>query len=529
MSATLSGGMERKLYPKRGRPADRKTMGGSLSAFMLKVSFEALGETETDISWPSTKYRLDPIGFSREVLGVEPWPRQAEILEAVCNHDRVAVRSGHKVGKSLSAAIIALWWFCSRQDARVVMSSVTSRQVDQILWREVKMRHARAKIPIGGRMPALARTGLKIDFREIMGFTAREAEAVAGISGGELLYILDEASGIPESIFEAIEGNRAGGAKSVMFSNPTRSDGAFFDAFYAKRDFYHVIHVSAEETPNVEAGKTLIPGLATRDWVEEKRREWGEDSPLFKVRVRGEFHLREDGKILSVAAITDAEARWHETEAEGRLFIGIDPAGPGDGGDETVIALRRGNKITKLIGWQSIRSDGLVANIAGVVREERLKGERPCVVIDCLGPAGVEAFGKLRAEADKIGIDVFGIRASDRAKRRPDLYDRMRDELWANLVDWIRNGGAIPEETRLSKELHAPMWATQINGKLKVTPKPELRRQLGRSPDRADAVALACWVPVAAQPPKHGKEPTNQQQAAESSSMDPYDGLNVWR
>src|SRR5204862_354817 len=132
----------------------------------------------------------------------------------------------------------------------------------------------------------LARTGLKsVDFREIVGFTAREAEAVAGISGRNLLYILDEASGIPDEIYEAIEGNRAGGARVVLLGNPTKTTGEFFDAFHAKARFYKTITVSSEQTPNVVTGRDEIPGLATRAWIEEKREEWRPDSALYKVRV----------------------------------------------------------------------------------------------------------------------------------------------------------------------------------------------------------------------------------------------------
>jgi hypothetical protein len=159
----------------------------------------------------------------------------------------VCVRSGHKVSKSNSLAGIALCFYASFDDARVVMSSTTARQVDQILWRELSMMKARGgrciackaedpgarRIPapcphsalIDGELKGLAKSGLKSGFREIVGFTAKEAEAVAGISGANLLYLPDEASGIPQIIFDAIEGNRAGGAHpSESAESPARPD-----------------------------------------------------------------------------------------------------------------------------------------------------------------------------------------------------------------------------------------------------------------------------------------------------------------
>ncbi len=193
---------------------------------VLKDGLRSQIEEAKTIVWPSPRWRNDIIGFAHDVLGVGTWNRQEDLLRAIQEHPRVSCRSGHKVSKSNTAAIVALWFYCSFPDARVVMSSVTSRQVDAILWREMRKIKAKAKFPIDGDMHEMARSGLKaFDFREVVGFTAREAEAVAGISGANLLYLLDEASGIPDSIFEAIEGNRAGGARVVMFSNPTRTKG----------------------------------------------------------------------------------------------------------------------------------------------------------------------------------------------------------------------------------------------------------------------------------------------------------------
>ncbi len=120
---------------------------------------------------------------------------------------------------------------------------------------------------------------------------------------------------------------------------------------------------------------------------------------------------------------------------------------------------------------------------------------------------------------------VVGIRASDRAHREPHLYDRMRDELLANLANWLIDGGAIPEDTKLAAELHAPEWTQTITGRLKATPKDEIRKKLGRSPDRGDAVALAVWEPsgIAARVAETRTSP------APPPALDPYSGLSIWQ
>lgn len=519
---------------------------------------------------PTFKYRDDPVGYARNVLGVEPWSRQVEILEAIRDHPRVAVVSGQKVGKSGCIGMSALWFYDSFPDARAVLTSTTSRQVDQILWREVSMLYQRSgrcvecrkeyelmiergisqfeadeRIPrpcphsqiIDGDLSALARTGLKHNFNTITGFTAREAEAVAGISGRNLLFLPDEGSGIPDIIFEAMEGNRAGGARIAAFSNGTRTMGWFYEAFHKKKDFWHTIQVSSKETPNYVERRVVIQGLAEFDYIEEKAREMGEDSAWFIVRVLGGFPVGEDGKIFSIATIQAAQIRWHEAEARGRLFIGVDPAGETGQGDETAICVRRGFKVLELATHRGLDSDRHLIEILSAITKHGTRGERPVVVLDREGSIGAELYGRLRAHLNvHDSFDLVGVRASERAIRQAELYERLRDVLAANLERWLREGGGIPEDQKLETELHVLEWVTQVNGRSKVTAKDEIRKQIGRSPDRYDALALAVWEPMWVREGVEDQGPALQAQARQDTGynyaeqvMDPYSALDAWR
>lgn len=451
--------------------------------------------------WPSPKWREDPVAFAREVLGAEPWSRQSEVLQAlVAPRARVAVKSGHKVGKSNLAAIAALWFYASFEDARVCMTSTTARQVDAILYREVRKLFARARIPLDGELGSLARTGIKAsDFRELTGFTAKEPEAVAGISGRNILYITDEASGVGDPIFEAIEGNRAGGARMLLLSNPTRTEGEFFDAFETKQQFYRCFTISSADTPNVVEGREVIPGLATREWVEEKRQEWGEDSPLWKVRVLGEFVRNETGRVVSLHMLGESQARWEDTPATGRLVIGVDPAGPGEEGDESAFAARVGMKQVACVAMNGLSAGAHLAHVLGMIAEHRKpRDPKPAVILDALGKVGAEVHGVLRAhlEAHPDAFQLVAVRGSDRARREPHVYDHVRDELWARLAQWMRDGGALLEDAKLDRDLTAPEWIGQLNGRLRVSDKKSLRKALGRSPDRGDATCLMAWEPA---------------------------------
>ncbi len=502
------------------------SIAGALAALCAARAEQAEITDERPV-W--ARYPNDPVGFAEHVIGVTLTPDQRAIVEATRDNLRVAVRSGHKVGKSLTCAVIALWFYCSFPGARVIITAATDRQVNGIIWREIKRFVKRAPIAIPGAdsIGELARTGIRSsDFSEIVGFTAKESEAMAGISGAHLLYLVDEASGVSDSIFEAIEGNRAAGARLVMISNPTRCDGEFFEAFHAKSRFYKCFHVSSRSVIGMR-----IPGLASADWITEKEEEWGIDSLLFKVRVEGEFPINEERKAISLALLEAALARWAETKAEGRLCIGLDPAGPGDGGDETAFALRRGLKIFRVVSFTSLTPEGILAHLRGLIREhgdpDPRRATPPLVVLDATGPIGYDVLGILRAHLTHHPreFEVARVKSSDKAVRQPSIYDRMRDELWANCALWLRDGGAIPADAKLEKDLHTPEFASDGYGRLKATDKPTLRKLLGRSPDRGDAVTLAVWEPLSAR----AQEPPPAEHEEHANTSNPYDALNVWR
>lgn len=602
MTRSKSAELTKRANP--GRPR-KEPMGFARRVVILCRSDIKMRAGER-LRWPSSKYREDPVGFARDILGVDPWSKQIEILEALRDHKRVAVRSGHKVSKSHSMAIAALWFCCSWPDARVVMSSTTSRQVDEILWLELQKLVSRGgrclackaeyqgmldagvhQLDADERMPKpcvhsslilqrgdelgrLAKTGLKTaDFRSISGFTAKQAEGVAGISGKNLMYLVDEASGVPDVIFEAIEGNRAGGARIAMFSNPTRTDGEFFDAFHKKSELYHCIKISSADSPNVIERRVVIPGLAEYEYVEEKKIEWGETSPQYRVRVEGEFPVGEDGKIFTLQALIEAEKLWPVTEAEGRLFVGFDPAGEAGTGDEMCLCPRRGRKAIRLDVHRGLDEYAALLELLWLLLELRDDGEKPVVVVDVEGEVGSKVLTALRdyeesaprdsklrefltANKDhplnglvggskQVEFELVTVRASERAKAKSKVYHRLRDRLCGNLADWMRgdpgqdNGGAIPEDAKLSAELHALVWDKVDDGPLKLIDKRELRKILGRSPDRYDALALSVWEPRWVRDEESPSDEPDQRPAQESIHdeaaivMDPYEAMRAWR
>jgi len=497
-SAVPTGALLHDSRPLPGAPRTPTSVGpgrrGGGELFMASSAapnaLHALVARQLEALERQQRAVADPVLFARESLNVDLWARQAEIARLVAAHGKVAVRSGHKIGKSRLAATIAFWWALTRRQGRVVVTATTGQQVKSIIWREMRevARGARITLPPVPKDPS---TGVQWDDgRFIVGISTDEAERMAGFSGDELLFIVDEASGVADDIFEAIEGNRAGGARLLMLGNPTRTTGVFFEAFNSKREFWQRVHVSSEETPNVVEGRTVVRGLANRDWVEEKRRDWGEDSPLYAVRVRGNFPDQASNAVVGVAAVDAALERWAETPDEGRLSLGVDVARFGD--DDSVIAPRRGQRIAPLVAVHGMDTVEVAERVLAVARDERRPGEPiPRAKVDDSGVGG-GVVDILRRHRDVL--EVVAVNASS-ASTSPDEFFNLRSQLHFGVAEWLAGGGALPPDQRLEGELVAPTYSFDARGRRKVEPKDEIKKRLpdGRSPDRADAVALAIF------------------------------------
>ncbi len=466
-----------------------KVAANNAAQLLAAKARERLAAMPVDID-PDAELADDPVPWAKRELGVVCWPKQAELVRAVPHHESVACRSGHKVGKSMSAALIALWWTQRYSDGQVVLTAPTAHQVKHILWAEIRkvLRRGRLAVPSQPLDPAL---GIQWpDGRYIRGLSTKDPEAFAGISGPRVLYIVDEASGVDDPIFEAIEGNLAGGAHVVMLGNPTQPTGQFQRAFHAEREFWHCLHISSEDSPNVAAGERIIPGLATGGWVDTRARKWGHDSPLYQVRVAGNFATTSRDTVIGLGRISDAVALYEPElldESTERLHLGVDVARFGD--DSSAIAARRGSVVGELVVLSGYDTEEVTAAIVQLARKLRRRGEaKPVVKVDVIG-VGL-AVAKLLTTQHRDELDVVLVTVSE-ASSEPDEYADLRSELWFRLDDWLAAGGVIPDDPELQAELIAPRYGFDKRGRRMVEGKDTLKKRLRRSPDRAEAVALA--------------------------------------
>lgn len=257
--------------------------------------------------------------FVRFVLRAEPSTQQLAFIRAVDAGDRfIAIKSGHGVGKSTSLAWVAIWWALIKEDAKIPITAPSTPQLLLTLMPEI--RKWIAKLPKILRDEITPKSD-EINFSNgnfIALRTARKEtpEALQGFHAKHLLFLVDEASGVDETIFEIIFGALSGASNAmIMVGNPTRTSGFFYEAF--KQELWHSFTFNAEQSANV-----------AKEQIERARALYGRDSNAYRVRILGEFPLQGSDNLFDLSALELAVGR--EIDRSGAVIWGLDPAEYGD-------------------------------------------------------------------------------------------------------------------------------------------------------------------------------------------------------
>jgi hypothetical protein len=458
-----------------------------------------------DLLDPQTDpYASDPVGWARDILGVHLWSRQQQIVESVRDHPRTAVRSGHGIGKTMDAAVACLWFLDVFPASRVITTATKWSQVEHLLWHEINQLHSRAHV--AGRLDTRAigradplKTKLELpDGRYALGLSSKpeNSESFAGHHAPHILVVYDEASGIHPSIFEVGEGYMTtDGARALLIGNPTRTAGEFYDAFHSKRADYNCLHVSALESPAItgeQVPESLRAALTGREWVESRRRAWGEDSPLFQVRVLGNFPRRATDTVVDLGNVEDAQARELDIPVPAQLedvVVACDVARFGS--DETVIGTRHGPRVRvrrTYVGKATTETVGWIIDAWRELRDQ--SGAEARIVVDDDGVGG-GVTDQLREK----GYEVVAFNGGARALE-PTRYPNARSESWFRMARRLPDLD-LDEDDQLAADLTAPKYRLDSDGRRVVERKDETKKRLGRSPDRGD-MALLTLVPTLA-------------------------------
>jgi len=440
-----------------------------------------------------------------------------EIAQSVVRNKRTAAKSGHKIGKSTGAAALALWWPITRYRGRTIITAPAGHQIRNIIWPEIRRLYQGAAYPLGGHCSPDPSRGLELPGGGgIICVTTDEAEKLAGLSGPNQLFIVDEASGFDERLWAPIFGNMAGGGRLLALGNPTQTSGTFHEAFSTKRHMWSTFTVSSAETPNVVTGRAIIPGLAERGWVLDMLEEHagvklpasssleeilealnktGDDSPFLNVRVKGEFPAQGENSVFGLRIIDDAWKRWTATPPNAPLSFGVDPARFGD--DESVIVGRRGNWLSPPEGHRNQNGPDLANKVVAAILAARRSAFEPCRVKVDVNGIGSSCFDHLAERADALKFEVLPVNSAE-SSDVPDKYKNLRTQMHFGFETWLKEGGTLPHDEKLHAELAAPKYSFDERGRYVVEKKDEIKKRLKRSPDRADAAQLAVYEPQGA-------------------------------
>jgi len=452
---------------------------------------------------PELRWRRDPVGWVHEKLRGETYAKQREILEALRDHHRVAVKSCHSAGKSWTASAVVCWWLDAHPlgDARVVTSAPSAKQVEAVLWYEINRAHARAGLR--------GRTNLTEWYvgKELVAFGRKPADndptAFQGTHARYLLVVLDEAYGIPKELWDAAESLASGEHSRILVIGNPDGPGTFEEAC-RPNTAWHVIQIGYRDTPNFThevVSPQLREVLISERWVRERRAAWGEDSALFQSKCEGEFPRGGD-PFAVVQYDWAATCRYVEIPGEQPREGGIDV---GAGGDRTIlrerVGLRAGREevfldrdpmrtvsrlALRIKEWGLTRvkidSGGIGWGIAGRLRELSSRQN----------PQG-RALGDTTHDAEIVAVN-FGSLPSPGYERK---YLNRRAELWwgtgrelSRLAGWDLS--EVDDQT--IHELTTPRYEIlDSHGKIKIEPKDDIIKRLGFSPDSAEALLLAFY------------------------------------
>ena len=425
------------------------------------------------------RYRPNPVLFVREVLGVEPDEWQAEMMMAVASgHRRISIRSGHGVGKSTGASWLMLWFLLTRYPVKVVVTAPTSSQLFDALFAEVKrwvneLPHSMQRL-LNVKSDKIELVAAPAEaFISARTSRAETPEALQGIHSDHVLLVADEASGVPEAVFEAAAGSMSGEhACTLLLGNPTRSSGFFFDTHNRLRDHWWTRRVSCIDSPRVSDA-----------YVEEMKQRYGEDSNAYRVRVLGEFPLADDDTVIPIDLVVSAMNRDVEARPDVRPIWGLDVARFGT--DKSALAKRYGHVITEVMTWGGLD----LMQLCGRVKAEydALKpSDRPLeILVDSIG-LGAGVVDRLR----ELGLPARGVNVAE-SPALGQTYTNLRAELWFRVKAWLeQRNSKLPNDEGLLAELVSPRYTFTSNGKMKVEGKDDMRKRGLSSPDRADAVCL---------------------------------------
>jgi hypothetical protein len=482
---------------------------------MQSTKYSAEDEQELMARLWSPAIKDNPLAF---VMLVFPWgvkgtplehfsgPRkwQREVLQDIANHIkqnngkidfdtlREAVASGRGIGKSALVSWLVIWMLTTRIGSTTIVSANSESQLRKVTWAEITKWLAMGlnshwfEVSATSLQPAKWLTELvERDLRKgtrywgVEGrlWSAENPDAFAGVHNMDgVLAIFDEASGIDDAIWAVTAGFFTENTPNrfwFAFSNPRRNTGYFYETFHSKRDFWNTKVVDARTVEGTD--KAVYQQIID---------EYGPDSSQAHVEVYGQFPSAGDDQFIGANTVDEAMKRVKYQDLSAPIVIGVDPAR--FGADATVIAVRQGRDIVKIIRH---RGDDTMTVVGHVI--EAIEEYKPTLVVIDEGGLGAGIVDRLKEQRYKIKGINFGNKS-----KNPIMYGNMRAQMWGDMREWLKTA-SIPNDRFLKTDLISPMMKPDSRGTIFLESKKDMKSRGLASPDAADAIAVTFAFPVA--------------------------------
>lgn len=448
-----------------------------------------------------------PDDWQREILieiGTRLQAGEINLHEAI----QIAVASGHGIGKSALVSWIILWAIATHEDTKGVVTANTENQLKTKTWAELAKWYRLCIIRHWFEFTATAIFSKDRDHEktwriDMVPWSERNTEAFAGLhnKGKRILLVFDEASAIPDLIWEVSEGALTDSDTEILwccFGNPTMNTGRFRECFGRFKHRWLTRQIDSRTVKMTNKAQL-------QKWVDD----YGEDSDFVRVRVRGVFPSSSANALIGPEDIERAMSRHYDASQYdfAAKILGVDVARQGD--DSSVIFPRQGRVAFKARVLRIPDTMLLVQQVALSVD----KWKADATFVDATGGYGVGVVDGLR-QINKTPIEVYFS-----GKALDARYFNKRSEMWFEMAKWIREGGALPRDAELAEELIAATYTFQ-GDKFRLCDKDDIKDLIGRSPDKADALALTFAFPVA--PSLAHIHPSLGRTAAASTEYDPF-------
>lgn len=461
-----------------------------------------------------------PLRFVRECLGARPDAWQEEVLLAAPRHQRIALKACKGPGKTTILSWLSWWFLTTRPHPKAVATSITEDNLRDNLWAEMAKWQGASRFLSSQFTWAAERISYNLA-PETWFMSARtwpktadpnkQADTLAGIHADHVLFVLDESGGIPSAVMATAEAGLANAnaegrtAMVLQAGNPTELSGPLYEACTRDRALWWVKEISGAPDDPQRAPRVSV------QWASEQIRKYGRDNPWVLVNVFGQFPPGQSDTLMGLAEVTEASKRVAAAEAlrGAARVMGVDVARFGD--DRSVLARRIGVQAYHFQVWRNADTMRLASEVA----REAEAWRADALIVDQTG-VGAGVVDRLK----QLGVSVLGVDAAQSPMgSQTQKCLNLRAEMWANLKDWVRAGGCLPDDSEVVTELAAPKYAYDRSGKLVLESKKDLKARGFPSPDKADALALTFALPV--RPRQYETAFGRRQQQAQATDYNP--------